>query len=110
MEIENSKFGDQDSGKRQKPTKEDYQASLGAIASIYSDMVKHAEQVSLTRCPYKNRLSECTAKIGCRNQDRSKAGVVMCKGDDELDYRTAWETDPGSASEMHQKLKSGRSS
>lgn len=87
------------------PSKADYQERLDRITSIFADMVKHADEVSLTRCPYKDRFSQCTAKFGCRHQDRSGDDAIVCTSDDKLDYRTAWEMDPGAADEMHRKLR-----
>ena len=93
------------------PTKADYQERLDKISSIFADMVQHADQVSLTRCPYKNRFDQCTAQFGCRYQSRSeRSETIGCKSNDNLDYRTAWETDPRSEEAMHEKLRSGRSS
>ena len=44
MKIENSKLGEQDQAKGQAPTKEEWQARLDTITSIFSDMVQHADQ------------------------------------------------------------------
>lgn len=96
---------------RSKPTREEYQVRLDRITSIFSEMVQHADEVSLTRCPYKNRHNNCTAQFGCRFQDRSgETDVIGCKSDDKLDYRTAWETDPDAADRMHTTLRSNRTS
>lgn len=93
----------------EKPTRADYQARLDRITSIFSDMVRHADAVSLTRCPYKDRHDHCTAKFGCRFQDRSaEDGTIACTSDDKLDYRTAWETDPDAEPKMREKLKKSR--
>ena len=109
MTIDNSKLEDQGPGKGQAPTKEEWQARLDTITSIFADMVEHADQVSLTRCPYKNRFSQCTAKFRCRYQDRSDDDdIIGCLSDDKLDYRTAWETDPDAALDMHEKLTRSR--
>ena len=37
--------------------------------------------------------SRCTARFGCRNQDRKvpSGELFICMGDDKLDYRSAWE-------------------
>ena len=111
MKTENSKLGEQDQAKGQAPTKEEWQARLDRITSIFADMVEHADQVSLTRCPYKNRFSQCTAQFRCRYQDRSgDDDVIGCLSDDKLDYRTAWETDPDAVSDMHERLRDRRSS
>ena len=93
------------------PTREEYQERLDRIASIFSGMVQHADVVSLTRCPYKNRFDQCTAKFRCRHQARSETtDSIDCKSDDNLDYRTAWEMDPAAEEKMHKKLKSRRKS
>ena len=91
---------------RSKPSKEDYQERLDKISSIFADMVKHADASSLTRCPYKNRFDQCTAKFRCRYQKRSgDAKAIACTSDDRLDYRTAWETDPEAALKMRDRLR-----
>lgn len=78
----------------QKIDPEEYRKRLDRITSIYTNMMARAEELSTYRCPYKNRLDECTAKFGCRNQRKPKVegGLFVCGGDDKLDYRTAWET------------------
>jgi hypothetical protein len=55
-------------------------------------LVVRAEQLSQSRCPYRNRLDECTAEFGCRNQRRplEPQARKRCSGDD-LNYRKAWE-------------------
>ena len=95
--------------------REEYQKRLDKISELFSSMVNHANEQSAYRCPYKNRFDQCTAKFGCRNQRRpSKEGSVgreqrssfptsgrggpkeellLCGGDDKIDYRTAWETE-----------------
>ena len=93
-----------------KPTQADYQARLDRITNIFADMVQHADELSLSRCPYKDRHNHCTAKFGCRFQDRtSVADTIVCTSDDKLDYRTAWDMNPASADKMHKKLRSNRS-
>jgi len=99
-----------DEPERKRPTKEEFQDRLDKISSIFSDMVQHADTVSLTRCPYKDRFSQCTAQFGCRHQERSQdSDVIGCKSDDKLDYRTAWEMNPEAEQKMSEKLRSGRS-
>jgi hypothetical protein len=95
VECEDSKSEDTD----QPSDKEKFRAGLNTISSLFTDMVRHAEEMSLTRCPYRDRNDHCTAKFGCRNQDRSGDGVILCKSDDKLDYRAAWDTDSDSNSE-----------
>ena len=61
-------------------------------------MAEHATHQSTWRCPYKDRFDECTAQFGCRNQRRplSERVHLRCAGDDKLDYRSAWDTQPHS--------------
>ena len=78
----------------QKPVdKERYRASLSRLDAIFRDMSDTVTEVSQWRCPYKNVQDRCTAKFGCRNQDRKvPAGeLFICTGDDKLDYRSAWD-------------------
>lgn len=78
----------------QKIDKAEYEKRLKRISELFSSMVVHADELSTYRCPYKNRLDQCTAKFGCRNQRRPpvKGDLLLCAGDDKLDYRSAWET------------------
>jgi len=78
----------------QKIDKEEYQKRLDAISTIVADMMRHVDVVSQERCPYKNRLDQCTAQFGCRNQRTPEVAgePFLCVGDDKLDYRSAWET------------------
>ena len=78
----------------QKIDKEEYQKRLDRITEIFSQMMERAEELSTERCPYKNRFDQCTAKFGCRNQRKPPAAgkLLLCRGDDKLDYRSAWET------------------
>ncbi|MBI2939922.1 MAG: hypothetical protein HYY04_05735 [Chloroflexi bacterium] len=48
--------------------KERLRASLDQMYEIYKQIIKVADQVSLSRCPYKSRKSHCTAQFRCRNQ------------------------------------------
>ena len=45
------------------------------------------------RCPYRNKDDRCTAKFGCRNQNRNVQPneLFICQDDQKLDYRGAWE-------------------
>jgi hypothetical protein len=63
------------------------------LSALFADMMITVEDVSKRRCPYKNRLGECTAAFGCRNQRRplQPGGLKICGGDDRIDYRSAWE-------------------
>ena len=79
----------------QKINPEEYQKRLDRITDIFSDMARHADKQSQERCPYKNRFNQCTAQFGCRNQRKApeEGALMMCVGDDKLDYRPAWDTE-----------------
>lgn len=72
----------------------EYRERLEQITDLFSRMIQRAGELSTERCPYKNRLDQCTAKFGCRNQGKptTKGGLLVCTGDDKLDYRGAWES------------------
>ena len=74
-----------------------WQERLDRVTDLFSSMIEVADELSTRRCPYKNRLDECTAQFGCRNQrpPARPGGLKICAGDDKLDYRGAWETDEG---------------
>jgi uncharacterized 2Fe-2S/4Fe-4S cluster protein (DUF4445 family) len=78
-----------------KIDKTEYQKRLDKMTEMFSAIAAHADEQSTYRCPYKNRLDECTAKFGCRNQRKPsvKGGLLVCGSDDKLDYRSAWETE-----------------
>ena len=89
----------------------EYEERLTRISDILAGIVRQAEQQSLTRCPYKNAQNQCTAKFGCRFQRKPKVEgeLLLCSHDDQLDYRTAWETEPGQYDEMREKLQASNS-
>ena len=75
---------------------------------MLATIADHANTQATWRCPYKDRHDRCTAAFGCRNQRRPAAGDprfepgagkprFLCAGDDKLDYRSAWETEPAAA-------------
>jgi hypothetical protein len=70
------------------------QERFDRLSALLAEMMVTVADVSARRCPYKNRLGECTAAFGCRNQLRPihSGGLRICGGDDRLDYRSAWET------------------
>lgn len=78
----------------QKIDPREYQKRLDQLSEILTAIAVQADRLSTCRCPYKNRLNQCTAQFGCRNKRQSKApaGPPVCAGDDKLDYRKAWET------------------
>ena len=73
---------------------EEYQKRLDRLNEILAGIATHADEISLCRCPYKDRFNQCTANFGCRNKRKAQVagGMPVCAGDDKLDYRTAWET------------------
>ena len=91
--------------------KAEIQKGLDRLTEILADIVVEADRRSLTRCPYKNARDECTAQFGCRNQRRKVVDAekrLVCVGDDKLDYRTAWETDPDALEQVRDALGTNR--
>ena len=80
-------------GEFQKVDPERYRKSVERLTDIFRGISETVNVVSTYRCPYKNAEDRCTALFGCRNQDRTVyAGELYpCTGDDNLDYRSAWE-------------------
>ena len=78
----------------QPPRAEDYQERLDHISSILGSMMETVEDLTGRRCPYKNKHDRCTANFGCRNQRKPpvEGELMICGGDDKIDYRSAWET------------------
>ena len=76
-------------------TKSEWEKRIKRMEEIFGSMVLHADELSLTRCPYKNRFDECTAKFGCRNKRKAKVQgeLPLCGGDENLNYRSAWDSD-----------------
>jgi hypothetical protein len=72
----------------------EYQKRLDSLSEILTGIARHANEVSLFRCPYKNKRDECTAQFGCRNKRKpiQIGGLPICAADDKLDYRSAWES------------------
>jgi hypothetical protein len=72
--------------------KQRYKASLARLHEIFRDISDTVTEVSTWRCPYKNVENRCTAAFSCRNQDRGvpEGELFICTGDDQLDYRSAW--------------------
>jgi len=72
----------------------EYQARLDRMSEIFSTMMVTVDDLAGKRCPYKNRLDQCTAGFGCRNQrkPRNPGELKVCGGDDKIDYRSAWES------------------
>ncbi len=72
---------------------EGLQKSIDRLTSIYRDIAVKADEVTRSRCPYKDAKSRCTAMFGCRHQYFTKdpSAPPVCTGSDKLDYRSAWE-------------------
>ena len=70
--------------------------SLDQLYEILTEISLVADEKNLYRCPYKDRLNLCTAQFGCRNQRRppNPGELKLCGGDDKLDYRPFWDTQP----------------
>lgn len=75
-------------------TPEAVQERLDRISSMFGSMMETVEDLTTKRCPYKNRDDRCTAKFGCRNQRKppAKGELMICGGDDKINYKSAWET------------------
>jgi len=56
-----------------------------------ASLVAEAEQLSLSRCPYRNRFEECTAPFGCVNQRKEfpPCGLPLCLSDGFLNHHRA---------------------
>ena len=78
---------------------QEYQKRLDRLSDILAGIATHADEQATFRCPYKNRFDQCTAHFGCRNQRKPQKpdGLFQCGGDDQLDYRSAWELTPKGA-------------
>ncbi len=93
----------------QKIDKDEYQKRLDKITELFSGMMTHADEQSTYRCPYKNRFDQCTAKFGCRNQRKPpvKGDLLLCGGDDKIDYRSAWETEAAEGAFIESEMNYG---
>ena len=70
--------------------------SMARMADIFRGIAQHAEESSLSRCPYKDARSRCTAKFGCDNQhftNNPRENPACTARDGDLDYRSAWQID-----------------
>ena len=78
----------------EKIDQHEYQKRLDRLTEILTGIAAHADELSLRRCPYKNRLDQCTAQFGCRNKRKPKRDgeLPVCASDDKLDYRKDWAT------------------
>lgn len=89
-----------------KIDKEAVQRRLERIAELFAGMVRHADEQSRQRCPYRDRHDHCTAQFSCRNQERAAGpdAPIVCTHDGRFDYRSAWETKPESRERAKRKL------
>ena len=82
-----------------------------------------AEDVAQTRCPYRDKNDQCTAKFRCRHQlaadelatasEKEARGAadgadLMCTHDGRFDYRSAWESYPRAYDKAKAKIESIR--
>ncbi len=79
-----------------KIKQEDYERRLDTLTELFTGMVIHADAISTRRCPYKNRLNECTAKFSCHFQRApdEEGKLLLCSAGDDVDYCSAWEKEP----------------
>ena len=56
--------------------KSEYEKRLARISELFAKIALHADEQALTRCPYKNRFDECTAKFGCGYQRAPRNGTA----------------------------------
>ena len=85
----------------------EYEKRRARISDIFTKIAKNAERQVQMRCPYKNRLDQCTAKFGCayKRKPRRDEQFPACSSDDKLDYRSAWEMDPEAYEKMRCTIK-----
>lgn len=87
--------------------REEYERRLDNLGRILKGIAAHADEQAATRCPYKDRFDQCTAKFGCRNQRQApgKNRLPHCACEDGLDYRTAWESDPEAYEKTREQVR-----
>ncbi len=83
------------------------QKRIDRISEMFSEIVSHAETVSLVRCPYRDRNDYCTADFRCRNQRPSATDDMPhgCGHDGNFDYRSAWESKPLEHERIKKKIQ-----
>ncbi len=84
-----------------------FQERLDRMAAVFSDIVSHAEESILTRCPYRDRFDLCTALFRCRNQlptDKGEPDDLACGHDGNFDYRSAWESNPRAVKRTRERI------
>ena len=76
------------------------------MTELFSGIVGHAQNISLFRCPYRDRRDHCTAEFLCSNQEDGPDGArSVCGHDGALDYRSAWESKPKSVDYARDKIR-----
>ena len=70
---------------------DDCEGGFNRLSETLASLVAQAEQLSLCRCPYRNRYEECTAQFGCVNQRKefTSAGLPLCLSDGLLNHHRA---------------------
>ena len=89
------------------PDMQAFQERLDRMAAIFTDIVSHAEESTLTRCPYRNRFDLCTAQFRCSNQRPVEDGHpddLACGHDGTFDYRSAWESNPRAVTRTRERI------
>jgi len=91
---------------------EEAQKRIDRISEMFSEIVSHAEKMSQTRCPYRDRNDYCTADFRCRNQrpPAVKDAPHGCDHDGNFDYRSAWESKPLEHERIKKKVRDIRDS
>lgn len=85
---------------------------LDRISQIFGSMVSQAQDLSQSRCPYRDRFDRCTAQFSCRNQQKAEDGeteAFRCGHDGVFDYRSAWESQPLSEEKARLRINKIRS-
>ena len=64
--------------------------ALDRVNELLTRLVTRAEDLSATRCPYRNRLNQCAAEFACPNQGESRGPGYLpeCTGDLYLNRRS----------------------
>lgn len=78
------------------------------MTELFSEIAGHAETQSRSRCPYRDRSDQCTARFRCRNQRPAPDGAGpahACGHDGRFDYRSAWEVRPESHERTRERLR-----
>ncbi len=79
------------------------------LIRLLAGIAQHADLQMLERCPYRNRLDQCTSEIGCRNKRKPErpGERPCCAGDAGIDYRSAWEVEPDAYEPLRRAFRAG---